>query len=102
MPPHEAWLGGPGVWRAKPDRLASQNLAVLHDGVTMWDAVRVLDAFPLPAMYEVLTRDLPEEDGKYDCSYGAPCCVLVADPAARVVGGTPRKATALVKGASGS
>ncbi len=46
----------------------------------MWDAVRVLDAFPLPARHEVLTHDLPEEDGKYDSSYGAPRCVLVANP----------------------
>ncbi len=80
LPPHKAWLGGLGVWRANPDRLASQDFAVLHDGVTMWDAVRVLDAFPLPARHEVLTHDLPEEDGKYDVSYGAPRCVLVADP----------------------
>lgn len=60
------------------ERLAPRS--VLHDGVTMWDAVRVLDAFPLPARHEVLTHDLPEEDGKYDSSYGAPRCVLVANP----------------------
>ena len=53
---------------------------MLHDGVTMWDAIRVLDAFPLPACHEGLTHDQPEGDGKYDFSYGAPRCVLVADP----------------------
>ena len=52
----------------------------MHDGVTMWDAVSVLDAFPLPARHEVLTHALREEDGKYDMTHGAPRCVLVADP----------------------
>lgn len=80
LPPHKAWLGGLGVWRARPDRLAAQDFALLHDGASMWDAFAVRDAFPLPARHEVLTHGLAEEEGKYDFTHGAPRCVLLGDP----------------------
>ncbi len=52
----------------------------MHDGVTMWDAVRVLDAFPLPVRHAVLTHDRPEEEGKVRLQLRRSSVFLVANP----------------------
>ena len=80
LPLHKAWQGGLGVWRAKPERLATVDFAVLHDGAVMWDAVCVRDAFPATDRHVAIAQSLPEEREKYDFTHGAPRCVLVADP----------------------